>query len=122
MESLRARHRVLRGSAHDDRTRRQHSTLERVGDGTRHGARTRPSPCAGGLMRLAQLQRNFQAHLLTGDDAILKSVVDAPPLAPAERVRVYRNAYRVRLLDALKDTYPVLFKILGDEVFENLGD
>jgi hypothetical protein len=73
-------------------------------------------------MRLVELQRNFQAHLLMGDDAILKSVVDAPPLAPAERVRVYRNAYRVRLLDALKDTYPVLFKILGDEMFENLGD
>jgi len=96
--------------------------LERIGDGTRHGARTRAPPCAGGLMRLVELQRNFQAHLLMGDDAILKSVVDAPPLAPAARVRVYRNAYRVRLLDALKDTYPVLFKILGDEVFENLGD
>jgi len=73
-------------------------------------------------MRLAELQRNFQQHLLMGDGAILESVVDAPPLAPAERVRIYRNAYRVRLLDALKDTYPVLFKILGDEVFENLGD
>jgi hypothetical protein len=73
-------------------------------------------------MRLVELQRNFQAHLLMGDDAILRSVVDAPPLAPAERVRVYGNAYRVRLRDALKDAYPVLFKILGDEVFENLGD
>jgi len=73
-------------------------------------------------MRLVELQRNFQAHLLMGDDAILESVVDAPPLAPAERVQVYRNAYRVRLSDALQDTYPVLFKILGDEVFESLGD
>ena len=72
-------------------------------------------------MRLIDLQRNFQAHLLMGDDAILKSVIDAPPLAPAERVKVYRNAYRVRLSDALQDTYPVLFKILGDEVFESLG-
>jgi hypothetical protein len=73
-------------------------------------------------MRLVELQRNFQRHLLAGDDAILDSVVDAPPLAPAARVRIYRNAYHVRLLDALKDTYPVLFKILGDEMFENLGD
>jgi hypothetical protein len=73
-------------------------------------------------MRLVELQRNFQRHLLAGDDAILDSVVDAPPLAPAARVRIYRIAYRVRLLDSLKDTYPVLFKILGDEVFENLGD
>jgi hypothetical protein len=72
-------------------------------------------------MRLVELQRNFQAHLLMGDDSILQSVVDAPPLAPAERVQVYRNAYRVRLSDALLDTYPVLFKILGDEAFESLG-
>jgi hypothetical protein len=73
-------------------------------------------------MRLVELQRNFQQHLLMGDDAILKSVVDAPPLPAADRVKVYRNAYRVRLLDALKDTYPVLFKILGDEMFDSLGD
>ena len=72
-------------------------------------------------MRLVELQRNFQQHLLAGDDAILESVVDAPPLAPAARVKVYRNAYRVRLLDSLQDTYPVLFKVLGDEVFEDLG-
>jgi hypothetical protein len=72
-------------------------------------------------MRLAQLQRNFQAHLLMGDDAILESVVDAPPLAPAARVKIYGNAYRVRLSDALQDTYPVLFKVLGDEVWDSLG-
>jgi hypothetical protein len=73
-------------------------------------------------MRLVELQRSFQQHLLMGDDAILESVVEAPPLPAAERVKIYRNAYRVRLLDALKDTYPVLFKILGDEVFESLGN
>jgi hypothetical protein len=73
-------------------------------------------------MRLVELQRNFQQHLLMGDDAILESVVEAPPLPAAERVKIYRNAYRVRLLDALKDTYPVLFRILGDEVFESLGN
>jgi hypothetical protein len=72
-------------------------------------------------MRLVELQRSFQQHLLMGDDAILESVVDAPPLPPAARVKIYRNAYGVRLRDALKDTYPVLFNILGDEVFEELG-
>src|SRR5260221_4368199 len=112
MGSLRSRHRILRGGTHDDRTRRQHSTLERVGDGTRHGAGNRAPPCAGGLMRLVELQRNFQAHLLMGDDAILKSVVGAPPLAPAERVRIYWNAYLVRLRADLQGTYPVCFKIL----------
>jgi len=72
-------------------------------------------------MRLTELQRSFQTHLLLGDDAILESVVDAPPLTPAARVKIYRNAYRVRLLDALQDAYPVLFKVLGDEMFEHLG-
>src|SRR5882757_1640215 len=122
MGFIRSRHRALWRDTHHDRTRRQHSALERVGDGTRYGARDGASPCEGGLMRLVELQWNFQQHLLMGDDAILESVVDAPPLPAAERVKIYRNAYRVRLLDALKDTYPVLFKILGDEVFENLGD
>jgi hypothetical protein len=72
-------------------------------------------------MRIVELQRDFQQHLLMGDDAIFESVVDAPPLPAARRLKVYRNAYRVRLLGALEDTYPVLFKILGDEMFENLG-
>src|SRR5882757_595045 len=102
MGPVRARRRVLRRGTHHDRTRRQHSILERIGDGTRHGAGTRASPCEGGLMRLVELQRNFQHHLLTtDDDAILRSVVDAPPLPPAQRLKVYRNAYRVRLTDAL---------------------
>src|SRR5438105_4689122 len=72
-------------------------------------------------MRLTELQRNFQAHLLTEDAAILESVVDAPPLTPADRVKIYRNAYRIRLRDALQDTHPVLFKVLGDEMFESLA-
>jgi hypothetical protein len=73
-------------------------------------------------MRLVELQRNFQQHLLMGDEAILESVVDAPPLPAAERAKIYGNAYRARLSDALEETYPVLFKILGDEVFESLSD
>ena len=93
--------------------------------------------------RLQELQRHFQKAVLLEDDAIRESVVDAPPLPAAERLleddallaavvdapplpaadrlKIYRNAYRVRFLDAIKDTHTVLFKILGDEVFESLG-
>jgi len=40
-----------------------------------------------------------------------------PPLSVADRLGIYRNAYRVRLIEALDDTYPVLHALLGDEVF-----
>jgi len=59
------------GGTHDDRTRRQHSALERIGDGTRHGAGNSRSPCEGGLMRFGRTAAEFSLHLLTDDDAIL---------------------------------------------------
>ncbi len=39
-----------------------------------------------------------------------------------DRLGIYRNAYRVRLIEALDDTYPVLHAVLGDEVFAALGE
>jgi hypothetical protein len=79
-------------------------------------------PHEGGMMRLRELQRNFQRHLLMRDDAIIAAIVDAPPLPAVERLGVYGNAYRVRLLDSLHDTYPSLHQVLGDEVFMALGE
>jgi|HubBroStandDraft_1064217.scaffolds.fasta_scaffold05499_6 hypothetical protein len=71
---------------------------------------------------LRELQRDLQSHLLGADDAIVKAIVDAPPLPTLERLGIYRNAYRVRLIEALDDTYPVLHAVLGDEDFAALGE
>ena len=71
--------------------------------------------------RLRQLQQDLQSHLLNGDGAIAAAIVDAPPLPTLERLGIYRNAYRVRLIEALDDTYPLLHAVLGDEVFVALG-
>jgi hypothetical protein len=71
---------------------------------------------------LRQLQRDLQRHLLGEDNGIAAAIVDAPPLAVAERLGIYHNAYRVRLIEALDDTYPVLHAVLGDEVFSALGE
>src|ERR1700733_5724157 len=71
---------------------------------------------------LSELQRDLQSHLLGGDDTIVEAIVDAPPLPTLERLGIYRNAYRVRLIEALDDTYPVLHAVLGDEAFAALGE
>jgi hypothetical protein len=73
-------------------------------------------------MRLRELQRELQTHLLGGPSAIFDAVVDAPPLPIAERLGIYGNAYRVRLIDALADTYPILQAVLGGEEFVALGE
>jgi hypothetical protein len=70
---------------------------------------------------LRQLQSDLQKHLVGGDGAITDAVVDAPPLTIVERLGIYRNAYRVRLIEALEETYPVLHAVLGDEDFAALG-
>jgi hypothetical protein len=70
---------------------------------------------------LRELQLDMQRHLLGEDSGVTAAIVDAPPLPAAERLNIYRNAYQVRLIDALHDTYPVLHALVGDEVFFELG-
>jgi hypothetical protein len=72
-------------------------------------------------MQLRKLQRDMQRHLLGEDSRVTSAIVDAPPLAAKDRLAIYRNAYQVRLIDALQDTYPVLHGLLGDEMFMTLG-
>jgi hypothetical protein len=70
---------------------------------------------------LRELQRDMQRHLLGDDSDVTSAIVDAPPLPAAERLAIYRNAYQVRLIDALHETYPVLHGLLGDEMWVELG-
>ena len=70
---------------------------------------------------LRGLQQALQRHLLGDDGAVIDAIVDAPPLPAIERLAIYRTGYRARLIDALRDTYPVLHAILGDDMFAELG-
>jgi hypothetical protein len=77
-------------------------------------------------MQLRQLQAALQNHLLGSDgtpvDAIADAIVDAPPLPAAARLAIYGNGYRVRLIESLDNTYPIMHALLGDEVFLALGE
>jgi hypothetical protein len=72
-------------------------------------------------VQLRQLQRDMQRRLLGEESGVTEGIVDAPPLPAAARLAIYRNAYQVRLIDALHDTYPIMHALLGDEMFMALG-
>jgi hypothetical protein len=71
---------------------------------------------------LRQLQNDLQKYLVGEASDIADAIVDAPPLPIEARLGIYRNAYQVRLIEALGDTYPVLHAVLGDEEFAALGE
>ena len=74
------------------------------------------------MSSLRELQQDLQRHLLGENSAVSSAIVDGPPLPAAARLAIYRNAYQVRLIDALHDTYPKLHAWLGDEMFMALGE
>jgi hypothetical protein len=73
-------------------------------------------------LKLRELQQDMQRHLLGEESSVTAAIVDAPPLKPEDRLAIYRNAYQVRLIDALHDTYPILHGLLGDEAWLALGE
>jgi len=73
-------------------------------------------------MKLRELQQDMQRHLLGEPSDVTAAIVDAPPLKAKDRLAIYRNAYQVRLIDALHDTYPILHGLLGDEAWLALGE
>ena len=70
---------------------------------------------------LERLQADFLAYIL-GDDAAMAGKVHATRKAAAETLLgVYRNAYPLRLLEALGTNFPRLKKVLGDADFDRAG-
>ena len=68
-------------------------------------------------MRLEELQRAVQAHVLAGGDlpAALEQAVQPPA---AERWEIYTEGYRLRLVEALTAQYPALAARLGATAFD----
>ncbi|WP_341503556.1 DNA-binding domain-containing protein [Gallaecimonas sp. GXIMD4217] len=71
-------------------------------------------------MALAELQGAFLAALKGEPDALLAQVAEQGPLAPADRIAIYGNAYRLRLAAVLETDHPMLALYLGDEAFGEL--
>jgi hypothetical protein len=70
------------------------------------------------MSQLAQLQDSFQVYLL---DDTLKSannfIVNDAKLGAKKRLGIYHDAYRLRIVEALGNTYGKVKKLLGDAFF-----
>jgi hypothetical protein len=70
------------------------------------------------MTALAAMQEAMQAWLLHGDSRVAALIDHA---ADAHRLRIYGDAYRLRLLDVLGNDFPATRATLGDVAFEALG-
>lgn len=73
------------------------------------------------MTALSGLQARFQSYLLGGNGDIETLTVGSDRLPAGERLAVYADAYRLRLLEVLAEDFPGLHGMIGDQSFETLG-
>ncbi len=73
------------------------------------------------MTALRTLQTSFLAYLRQPQTQMQGAVVDTSTVSADARLKIYADAYRLRLVDALSDNYPVLHTLLGDDAFAELG-
>ena len=77
------------------------------------------------MTSLSELQERFQAFLLgagaNADRGIEPLTVGSERLPARQRLAVYADAYRLRLLEILGDDFPGLKGLVGERAFEALG-
>ncbi|MCX9156851.1 DNA-binding domain-containing protein [Niveibacterium sp. 24ML] len=71
------------------------------------------------MSALGDLQRGLRDALMTGDCPA--ALITGGAGDTAQRFAIYAHAYRARLISALRDNYPVLWAVLGDEAFDTLA-
>ncbi|MGH8672481.1 MAG: HvfC/BufC family peptide modification chaperone, partial [Burkholderiales bacterium] len=73
------------------------------------------------MNELREIQQDFAAYLRSNVDAVVGSITDSATVPAAQRLAIYHNAYRARLVEALQADFPALCAYLGDAQFEQLG-
>jgi hypothetical protein len=73
------------------------------------------------MKQLAATEAHFQDNVLTGDPAINGEIQGDSEEFRNTRLAIYRDAYRLRLIEVLGTDYEVLHTYLGDELFNALA-
>lgn len=69
---------------------------------------------------LAELQLALQDFLLDKTQNVSALTLETPNFSKQERLQIYHAAYRLRLIDALRNDYPALEAYIGEEEFIRL--
>lgn len=72
---------------------------------------------------LAEIQLWMFSAITEGEpssDQVVRVLTPGPRLSARDRLEVYRSGYLARLVDCLRDDYPVTAETLGEESFESL--
>jgi hypothetical protein len=72
------------------------------------------------MSRLLKIQEAFQQFLLGGDSTIGSHVVGTQRVSVETRLGIYGDGYRLRLMETLQKSFPVLAELMADE-FEVLA-
>lgn len=70
---------------------------------------------------LHELQRAFGSALYNGESAAIEPYVLANGIAPAARIRIYRNNTRENFLTTLRAEFPVLERLVGKDYFRQVA-
>lgn len=73
------------------------------------------------MTELANLQSLFQGYVIDNDDAALPAFVGNKSASAEERLDVYFEAYRLRLLEVLRDDFPGLVALMNADKFNAMG-
>lgn len=70
---------------------------------------------------LLSLQNQFQEFIYSGQSNIKESIVPTESVSSETRLAIYKDGYRLRLIECLTANYPALHAYLGTEEFEKLS-
>lgn len=72
------------------------------------------------MTQLLSLQAQFQRAILTFDEAFEREIVATERVGAKQRIEIYADAYRLRLIECLQENYEALHALLGDAQFNQL--
>ncbi|HAT8907783.1 TPA: DUF2063 domain-containing protein [Legionella pneumophila subsp. pneumophila] len=73
------------------------------------------------MKSLLTLQAQFQEFIYSGQGSIKESIVPTKLVSTETRLNIYKDGYRLRLIECLAANYPALYAYLGTEEFEKLS-
>lgn len=72
------------------------------------------------MTELSNLQDQFQCFIRSGESEISDAIVPTESVSVATRLGIYRDAYKLRLIESLTTSFPALHSYLGTEEFQKL--